>query len=117
MLRMTAVEACAPELPPVPMSMGIKPMSTACTASASSKEFIIRLVNVAESMRNISHGTRRFHISKALVLEYGLSEGVIAAISSKSSVASASITSMTSSTVTMPTRRPSLSTTGSAMRS
>ncbi len=75
------------------------------------------LVNVAESIRNISHGTRRFHISQVLVREYGLSEGVIAAMISKSSVASASMTSITSSTVTMPTRRPSLSTTGRAMRS
>ena len=69
MLRMTAVDACAPELPPVPISIGIKPMSTACTASASSKELIIMLVNVAESMRNMSHGTLRFHMSHALVRE------------------------------------------------
>ena len=75
------------------------------------------LVKVAESMRNMSHGTRLFHISAAPVREYGLSEGVIAAMSSKSSVASASMTSMTSSTVTIPTSLPSLSTTGSAIRS
>ena len=35
MLRITAVDACAPELPPVPISIGIKPMSTACTASVA----------------------------------------------------------------------------------
>ena len=75
------------------------------------------LVNVAESMRNISHGMRFFHISIMPDLEYGLSDGVIPAMISKSSVVSCSMTSSTSSTVTMPTRRPSLSTTGSAIRS
>ena len=41
----------------------------------------------------------------------------MAAIFSKSSVASSSSTSMLSSTVTMPTRRPSLSTTGNERKS
>ena len=75
------------------------------------------LVKVAESIRNISHGMRFFHISKIPVREYGLSDGVIPAMISKSSVVSCSITSIISSTVTMPTRRPSLSTTGRAIRS
>ena len=46
-----------------------------------------------------------------------MSVGVMAAISSKSSVASSSMTSMASSMVTMPTRRCSLSTTGIAKKS
>ena len=62
-LRMTAVELCEPELPPVPMSMGMKPVRTANFASASSKWVIIMLVKVAESMRNISQGTRRLKSS------------------------------------------------------
>ena len=47
----------------------------------------------------------------------GLSEGVIAAIFSISSVTSSCITSIASSTVTMPTSRPSPSTTGIAVKS
>lgn len=116
-LRMTAVELCEPELPPVPISIGMKPVSTAHFESASSKPVIIMLVNVADSIRNISQGMRRFHISRTPVREYGLSEGAIPAMRSKSSVASSCRTSMTSSTVTMPTSRPSLSTTGMASRS
>ena len=114
---MTAVELCEPELPPVPISIGMKPVSTAHFESASSKPVIIMLVNVADSIRNISQGMRRFHISRTPVREYGLSEGAIPAMRSKSSVASSCRTSMTSSTVTMPTSRPSLSTTGMASRS
>ena len=114
---MTAVDACAPELPPVPISMGMKATSPACTASISSNFVSIMLVKVADSIRNISHGMRFFHISSVPVLEYGLSDGVIPAMISKSSVVSSSMTSMTSSTVTMPTSRPSRSTTGIAIRS
>ena len=67
--RITAVEACAPELPPVPMSMGMKATSPACTASISSKEVRIMLVKVAESIRNMSHGMRFFQISTMPVRE------------------------------------------------
>ena len=63
-LRMTAVELCEPELPPVPMSIGMKPVSTAVLARASSKRVMIMLVKVAESIRNISQGMRRFQSSK-----------------------------------------------------
>ena len=62
-LRITAVDACAPELPPVPISMGMKATSPACTASISSNFVSIMLVNVADSIRNISHGMRFFQIS------------------------------------------------------
>ena len=68
-LRMTAVEDWAPELPPVPISMGMKATSPACTASISSKVVRIMLVKVAESIRNISQGMRFFHISKGPVRE------------------------------------------------
>ena len=68
-LRMTAVELWEPELPPVPISMGMKPVSTAQLASASSKPVIIMLVKVADNMRNISQGILRFHISSTPVRE------------------------------------------------
>ena len=67
--RMTAVEAWAPELPPVPMSMGMKATSPACTASISSNEVRIMLVKVAESIRNMSQGMRFFQISTIPVRE------------------------------------------------
>lgn len=63
-------------------------ISPACTARRFSKLVRIMLVNVAESMRNISHGMRFFHISIMPDLEYGLSDGVIPAMISKSSVVS-----------------------------
>ena len=116
-LRITAVEACAPELPPVPISIGIKATSAGTTASIPSKLVRIMLVKVAESIRNSSQGMRFFQISRTGVREYGVSEGSIPAIFSMSSVVSCSITSSTSSTVTMPTRRISLSTTGMTIRS
>ena len=116
-LRITAVELWEPELPPVPISIGIKPVSTANLLSASSKWVIIMLVNVADSMRNISQGIRRFQSSPTVAREYGVSEGETPLMRSKSSVVSSSSTSMTSSTVTMPTSLSSLSTTGMARRS
>ena len=68
-LRMIAVDDWLPELPPVPMSMGMNDASATCVASASSKCVTIMPVNVAESMRNISHGMRFFQISTTLVRE------------------------------------------------
>ena len=66
---MTAVDACAPELPPVPISMGMKATSAACTASMSSKCVRMTLVKVAEIIRNSSQGTRFFQISIVPVRE------------------------------------------------
>ena len=115
-LRMTVTLAWEPEFPPVSISIGMKTVSTTCTASASSKLVRIMPVKVAETIRSSSQGMRFFQISKTPVFIYGRSEGVMAAMISMSSVASCSMTSMTSSTVTMPTRRFSLSTTGMASR-
>ena len=84
--------------------------------SASSKRAMIWPVNVAETIRSSSQGIRDLYVSQTLVLRYGLSVGSIAAIFSISSVVSSSMTSMASSTVMMPTRRSSLSTTGRAMK-
>ena len=55
---MTAVADCAPEFPPVPISIGMKATSPGTTASISSKEVKIMLVKVAESIKNISQGIR-----------------------------------------------------------
>ena len=71
-------------------------------------------VKVADSISTISQGMRAFQVEKMEVFRYGLSEGSIAAIFSKSSVVSSSITSIASSTVTIPMRRFSWSTTGMA---
>ena len=68
-LRITAVEDWLPELPPVPISMGIKAMSAACAARASSKDVKIMLVKVAESISSISQGRRFLKISVTGVLD------------------------------------------------
>ena len=110
-------ELWPPELPPVSISMGMKFVSTMLAAKAPSKEASIPLVNVADIIRNRSQGTRLRQVANTPVFIYGLSDGAIAAIFSISSVASSWITSMASSTVTMPTSRPSASTTGRARKS
>ena len=84
---------------------------------ASSKRLMICPVKVAEIMRSSSQGMRDLKVSRVLVLRYGLSEGSMAAIFSMSSVVSSCRTSMASSMVTMPTSRPSVSTTGRARKS
>ena len=53
----------------IPMSIGMNDASATCVAKASSKCVTIMPVNVAESMRNISHGMRFFQISTTLVRE------------------------------------------------
>ena len=59
MLRMMATEAWEPELPPVPMSIGIKAVRTVYAASAFSKLVMMRPVKVAESISRSSQGMRR----------------------------------------------------------
>ena len=58
MARIIVTEACEPELPPVSISIGMNEVSTTCAASALSKPFIIMPVNVAETIRSMSHGIR-----------------------------------------------------------
>ena len=86
-------------------------------ASAPSKELIMPPVKVADIISTNSHGILFANMTGAGVLRYGRSDGVIAAIFSMSSVVSCVNTSIASSTVTIPTRRFSLSTTGRASRS
>ena len=115
--RITDTLDWEPQFPPVSISMGIYAVSTVTAANASSNPAIICPVNVADTISSNSHGIRERNVSKTPVLRYGLSDGRIAAIFSISSVVSSCNTSIASSTVTMPTRRSSLSTTGSARKS
>ena len=119
--RMVSVEAWEPQLPPVPMSMGMHEVSATPSVpqstSALSKWEMIRPVNVAEIIRKNSQGSLFFARLSTPVRRYSSSEWRMAAIFSKSSVFSSSMTSITSSTVMMPTSLPSLSTTGMDMRS
>ena len=114
---MIVTDDCEPELPPVPMSIGMNAVSTIEAARLDSNELMIIPVNVAEIMSMRSHGIRLIKISHTVSLSYGLSVvGVIAATFWISSVASSSMTSIASSTVTIPTSRFSLSTTGTARK-
>ena len=99
------------------MSIGINATSAGKAVSADSNELIMLPVKVADTISKSSHGILFSHMLKTPVFKYGLSFGVIAAIFSISSVASSSMTSIASSTVTIPTSLPSLSTTGSASTS
>ena len=110
-------EVCPPAFPPVSISMGTKTVSIGSADSAPSKCPRIVEVKVADTISSNSHGMRLDHVSRTPVLRYGLSVGTIAAIFSMSSVTSSSMTSMASSTVTIPTSRCSLSTIGSASKS
>ena len=74
-------------------------------------------VKVADNISIISQGVRARQVSNTPVLRYGLSPGRMAAIFSISSVTSSCRMSMASSTVTMPTRRFSVSTMGRARKS
>ncbi len=115
--RITIIEDCAPQFPPVSISMGMKAASATADCSTDSNPVMMRPVMVADTISTISHTMRLRNISKGLVLRYSFSEGAMAAIFSMSSVFSCWMTSMMSSTVIRPTRRPSPSTTGNSDRS
>ena len=112
--RMIVTDACPPAFPPVSMIIGMNAVSTTQAASALSYADRIFEVNVADTINSSSHGIRDAHDRKMPVFRYGFSDGRIAAICSMSSVASDSMTSIASSTVTIPTRRSSPSITGMA---
>ena len=109
---MTSVLLWLPALPPVSVSMGINVTSSGIAAMAASYRPRIPPVIMPEIISTSSHTMRCLARENTPVFRYGLSDGAMAAIFSKSSVASCSITSTASSTVTMPTKRPSASTTG-----
>ena len=110
--RMIIVLLWLPEFPPVSINIGIKLTRSGIAAKAFSYFTRIPPVIVLESIKIRSHGILFFASVNTPVFKYGFSLGSMAAIFSKSSVASSSMTSMTSSTVMIPTRRSSLSTTG-----
>ena len=112
MPRITMVLLWLPEFPPVSINIGIKLTNSGTAAKAVSYFTRIAPVMVLDSIRIRSHGILFFASWNTLVFKYGFSLGSMAAIFSKSSVASSSMTSITSSTVMIPTRRSSLSTTG-----
>lgn len=117
MPRMMVTDDCEPEFPPVPMSMGINALKHKSALSFDSKWARMMPVKVEESINMRSHITRDLQMSQTEFLRYGRPDGVIAAIFPMSSVVSSSKTSSASSTVMMPTRRDSVSTTGRAMKS
>ena len=99
------------------ISIGMNDVRMMFAASAASNFPIISCVKTAESIKSSSHGMRLLYRSVTLSRGYGLSDGVIAAIFSMSSVASSRITSIASSTVTIPTSLFSPSTTGMTVKS
>ena len=117
MPRMIMVLLWLPALPPVSVSMGIKVTSSGITANAASYLARILPVIMLLTIRIKSQASLFFARTNTPVFRYGFSLGIMAAIFSKSSVASCSMTSTTSSTVTIPTRRSSWSTTGRLKRS
>ena len=68
---------------------------------------MIMPVKMAEIIKNSSHGMRFLASVRTPVLRYSSSEGSMAAIFSKSSVFSSSMTSTMSSMVMMPIMRSS----------
>ena len=88
--------------------------SAGIATNASSKNDIIAPVMDAESVKNNNQKILFLAWVNADVLRYGSSVGEIAAIISISSVASSLTTSIMSSTVTIPTRRFSVSIIGKA---
>ena len=115
--RMTSVLACEPQLPPVSISMGMKAARIAAWLIRFWQRPMMAPVNVAEIIRTRSQTILFRARRKMLVFRYSSSDGFRAAIFSKSSVFSASMTSTISSMVMMPTMRSSLSTTGMAFKS
>ncbi len=69
--RITAIALCEPQLPPVPMSIGMKIVSATVFCSSFSKADIIIPVKVDVSVRSISQGILRQKSLYALCLRYG----------------------------------------------
>ena len=61
--RMIVTEDCEPELPAVPISIGINEVRTIDAARLDSNESIIMVVNVAEIISMSNHGIRLLKIS------------------------------------------------------
>ena len=65
--RITVTDAWEPQLPPVSMSMGMKPVSTTQALRASSKEEMMIPVKVADTISSRSQGIRAAKVESTLV--------------------------------------------------
>ena len=63
--RIMVTEDWLPELPPVPISIGMKAVSAAWAANAPSKEVMIIPVKVADTISSSSQGIRLQNSSQA----------------------------------------------------
>ena len=111
-LRTVTASAWVPALPPIPAITGPRAASTRIASMVSWKYLMMRAARSAVSRLTDSHGSR---------LRTALNQPPPNCSSpdpppnfSKSSVCSASTTSITSSKVTRPSNRPTSSTTGTA---
>ena len=115
--RTTELAAWEPALPPAPMTIGTNTLSTTTASRVDSNTSMTLIVKNAAKISTMSH-TPRFLANVSTVAErYGSFNGSEPSERNASSVASASRTSIASSTVIMPRRRFSSSTTGSASKS
>ena len=100
----------------MPISNGMKNASIATASSALSKNCSTLTVRVNAIASMSSQGARLRASWNTVAVRYGRSSGSAPPAREKSSVSSASRTSIASSTVIMPTSRSSRSTTGRATR-
>ena len=117
MARITRVDACEPELPPLEIIKGTNKASTTARLISFSKKPIAEAVSISPIKSSTSHPALFFTICKKEIVKYGSPKASIPANLWISSVASSSATSKTSSIVTIPINTPNESTTGSAILS
>src|SRR3990172_3163620 len=111
--RVTTVEDCTPTLPDTALITGANETRAIICSSVALKCHRTAPTTISPSIVTISHGKRnRATLKGELVNIYSSSS--VPAIFNISSVASSRITSITSSTVMIPTSLSSLSTTGTA---
>ena len=115
--RITSVDACDPELPPLEMISGTNSARMTAFSISCSKKPIAVAVSISPRNSAVSQPARFWIMRAKPICMYGSSSASLPPKRWMSSVASASATSSTSSTVTMPIRTPAESVTGSAVRS
>ena len=115
--RMISDVACEPELPPLAMMSGKNSESTNALLISFSNRPIAHVVNIPPTKSTLSHPTRFLIMSPKRVCVYASSRASRPPKRWTDSVCSSWMASMTSSTVTMPSTRPTSSTTGSAIKS
>ena len=117
MARIINVEAWEPEFPPLEIISGMKTTRMIAFSNSCSKNPIAVAVNISPIKRMLNQPALFFIICRIEVEGYVSSKASIPAILWISSVASSSATSNISSIVTIPTKTPVPSITGSAVRS